>query len=61
MCPQVESEGWLRWFAHPSGGGVCRGHAECPAFAPGSSEVAAGFLISLLPEFVLTVYAPSYF
>ena len=30
------------WFAHPLGGVECRGHAQCPAFAPGSSEVAVG-------------------
>ena len=31
----------------PSGGGVCRVHAEYPAFAPGSSKVAVGFLVSV--------------
>ena len=35
-------EGWLRWFAHPLGGAVCRGHVQYPAFAPGSSKVAVG-------------------
>ena len=34
VCPEVSPEGWLRWFAHPLGGGVCRGHAQYPAFAP---------------------------
>ena len=29
MCPGVE----LRWFTHPFGGAVCRGHAQYPAFA----------------------------
>ena len=47
MCPGVRPEGWLRWFAHPLGGVVCRGHAQypafVPAFAPGSSKVAVGF------------------
>ena len=38
-------EGWLRWFAHPLGGAVCRGHVPVshvryPAFAEDSSEVA---------------------
>ena len=32
VCPWVESEGWLRWFAHPFGGVECRGHV--PAFTP---------------------------
>ena len=25
MCPGVGPEAWLRWFAHPFGGAVCRG------------------------------------
>ena len=24
VCPGVGLDGWLRWFAHPFGGGVCR-------------------------------------
>ena len=35
VCP----EGWLRRLAHAFGGAVCGRHAQCPAFAPGSSEV----------------------
>ena len=31
--PRVQPEGWLRWPAHPFGG-VCRRHAQNPAFAP---------------------------
>ena len=31
----------------PLGGAERRGHAQCPAFAPSSSEVAVGFLIFL--------------
>ena len=42
-CPGVELEGWLRCFAHPSDGVVCRGHAQYPTFAPSSSELAVGF------------------
>ena len=34
MCPEVGPEGWLRWFAHPLGGVVCRGHKQYPTFAP---------------------------
>ena len=62
VCPGVGLEGRrLRWAAHPLGGVVCRGHAQCPAFAPGSSEVAVGFLVFLylvvhnLPQ--LPIYA----
>ena len=44
MCPGVGPEGRLRCFAHLLGGGACRGHAQYPAFAPVSSEVAVGFL-----------------
>ena len=47
VCPQVESEGWLRRLAHLSGGIVCREHAEYPAFAPGSSKVPVGFSVSV--------------
>ena len=39
MSPGVRPEWWLRWFAHPLGGIVCRG----PAFAPGSSKVTVGW------------------
>ena len=39
MCPGLRLEG-LRQPAHPVGGTECRGQAQCPAFAPGSSEVA---------------------
>ena len=45
--PGVRPEAWLRWSAHPLGGVVCRGHARYPAFAPSSSELAVGFLVSL--------------
>ena len=34
MCPGLELEGWLRWFAHSSGGVECRGHAQYPVFVP---------------------------
>ena len=43
MCPGVGPEGWLRWCAHCFGGVVGRGHAQYPAFAPGSSKSAVGF------------------
>ena len=52
MCPGLRLEGWLRCFAHPYGGGECKGHAQYPAFAPGSSEVAVvlfGPLVSFHP------------
>ena len=44
--PGVGPEGWLRCSAHPFGGSVCRGQAQYPAFAPGSSEVAVEFFWS---------------
>ena len=47
MCPGVGPEVWLKWSAHPLGGVECRGHAQCPAFAPSSSEVAVRFLVFL--------------
>ena len=43
MHPGIGPEGWLRCFAHPLGGVVCRGHAQYPAFARGSSKVAVGY------------------
>ena len=36
------------WFDHPSGGVECREHAQCPAFAPGSLEVAVGMFCFFL-------------
>ena len=47
VCPGVEPGGWLRWLAHPWGGVECRGHSQYPVFAPGSSEVAVAYLVSL--------------
>ena len=47
MDPGVGLEGWLRWSAHPFGGIVCRGHVQCPAFAPSFSEVALVSLVFL--------------
>ena len=44
VCPGVRPEGWLKWFAPPSGGVERRGHIQYPAFALGSSEVAVGLL-----------------
>ena len=63
MCPGVGPEWWLRCFAHPFGGVVCRGHAQYPAFFPGSSEVAVGLfgLFVASPEFAPTAHAHSYF
>ena len=34
MGPEVRLKGWLRWFAHPFGDVVCRGHMQYPGFAP---------------------------
>ena len=52
MRPGVGPEGWLRYFAHPFGGVECRGHAQRPAFAPTSSEVAVGVFWGLFVSFV---------
>lgn len=41
-------KGWLRWSAHPLGGGVHRAHESYPAFTSGSSEVVVGFCILFL-------------
>ena len=43
--------GWLRWSAHPLGGGVCRGHAQCPAFAPDTQ-----FLLPALQKLQLGLF-----
>lgn len=48
MCPGVGPEGWLRWFAYPSGGVMCGGHTQYYTFVLGSSEVAVGFLVSFV-------------
>ena len=48
----------------PLGGGVCRGYAQYPAFAPGSSKAAVGiFLVSLYlsSSFAPTPHIRSYF
>ena len=47
--------------AGPCGGAECRGQAQSPAFAPDSSEVAAGVLIFLylvqnLPRLLIHSY-----
>ena len=55
MCPGIGLEGWFRWFACPLGAVVCK--SSCVVvpcfipdpcyFAPCSSKVAVGFLVSL--------------
>ena len=42
MCPGVRPEEELRWLTRCFHGVMCSGHAQDPAFAPGSSEVAVG-------------------
>ena len=64
MCPGVGLEGWLRWSALPLGGVLCSGHAQDPAFAPGSSEAAVGLFglfVSCCPEYAPIAHACSYF
>ena len=49
--------GWLRWLAHTFGDGVCRGHAQYPAFVPDFFKVTFGlFFVSVSghPEFAPT-------
>ena len=47
VCPGVGPEAGLKWFAHPFGGVVCRGHAQYPALLPALQEWRLGFLVSL--------------
>ena len=50
---RCQTRGWLRWFAHPLGSVLCRRHAQHPAFAPGSLEVAvafSGFFVSFVQD-----------
>ena len=72
MCLGVRLEGQLGCFAHPLGGGVCRGHVQCPAFTPNTLFLLQApekvwqleFLVSLYrldPELAPTVHARSYF
>ena len=55
MCSGVRADGWLRWFAHPLGGVVCRGHAQYPAFAADSSKVAFGVFWSFCILFLYLI------
>ena len=62
-CPGAGLEGVLG-SARPFGGAECRGYAQCPAFAPDSSEVAVGLSWSFCifcPNFALTAHALGYF
>ena len=47
-----QAGGCIRCFAHPLGGGVCRGHTQYLVFVPGSSKVATGFFWSLCISWV---------
>ena len=60
---QVEREGRLRWSAHPRGGAVCRDHAQYPAFALSTSEMAVCLWLFCILLFIitLTVHVCSYF
>ena len=42
----VGEVGWLRWFAHPLGGAVCRRHAQYPTFVPILQKRQLVFLVS---------------
>ena len=56
MCPGVRLEGWLRCFAHPFGGVVCR-VLQHPIFPHHSSEVAVGFFWSFC--ILLSIICPN--
>ena len=56
MRPGVWLEGKLRWPAHPFAGVECRGHAEDPAIAPGSSQMATGVFCLFCFVFLYFVY-----
>ena len=63
MCPGVGLEG-LRWSALPFDDVEVRRHAQFPAFAPDSSEVAVGFPWSsciFCPYLAPDAHALSYF
>ena len=47
VCPGVGFKRWLRCFAHPFGGIVCRGHAPHPQLFLQFLQKVAVFLISL--------------
>ena len=57
--PGVRPQGWLRWFACPSGGAVLRGHVPYPASSPDIqfllSEDAVGFFWSFC---ILSIICP---
>ena len=58
----VGVEGWLRWSAHPFGGAVCSYHAQYPAFAPSTSEVAVTFwpfyILLFILYFIVILFSP---
>lgn len=56
----VGLEGWLRRSAHPLGDAVCRGHAQYPALAPGSSVMAAGVFRSFCILWSLICHSCAY-
>ena len=43
----AQPEGWLRRFAHPLGGVLCRGHPQSPAFLLALQKWQLGFLVFL--------------
>ena len=70
VCPGDEVEGWLRWFTHPLSGIMCKGHAQCPDFAPETQflllapqkwQLGPFVFVSLGPEFATNAHAHCYF
>ena len=64
VCPGFGPEGKLKWFAHPLGGIVCRGHARYSVQLQAIQKWQYWIFLSLCifcPEFAPTAHACSYF
>ena len=61
MGPDVRPGGWVRCFAPPLGGVVCRGHVLYPAFALGFGQLGFWSVCIFCPKFAATAHAHSYF
>ena len=59
VCPEVRPEGWLRWFAHPLGGGVCRGHEHTLLLLPAPWLFKSGSWVFLFPCIFCPESAPT--
>ena len=59
VCPEVRPEGWLRWFAHLLGGGVCRGHEHTLLLLPAPWLLKSGSWVFLVSFYVLSRICPN--